>query len=64
MKYYIQEYYSGLDIVTKNGYTRYFKNLSDAEDFLALLTDDGYNDEDNFYVVAENEDGENTPIFY
>jgi UDP-galactopyranose mutase len=63
MRYFIQDYYSGLNI-TKDGYTRYFKTLNDAENFIVLLTNDGHNDEDNFFVVAENEDGEIIPIEY
>ena len=63
MKYYIQDYYSGLDI-TKNGYTRYFETLNDADHFLELLNSKGYNDDDNFFVVAEDENGNLVPIYY
>jgi UDP-galactopyranose mutase len=63
MRYFIQDYYSGLNI-TKDGYTRYFKTLNDADNFIVLLTNDVHNDEDNFFVVAENEDGEIIPIEY
>ena len=61
MKYYIQDYFSGLDI-TKGGYTRYFKTLNDANDFLESLNYKGYNDEDNFFIVAEDENSNITPI--
>jgi hypothetical protein len=63
MRYFIQDYYSGLNI-TKDGNTRYFKTLNDADNFIVLLTNDVHNDEDNFFVVAENEDGEIIPIEY
>ncbi len=63
MKYYIQDYYTGLDI-TKGGYTRYFKTLKDADDFLELLNTKGYNDEDNFFIVAEDDEGNIVPIEY
>jgi len=63
MKYYIQDYYSGLDI-TKGGYIRYFKTLNDADNFLELLNAKGYNDADNFFVVAEDEDDNIIPIEY
>ena len=61
MKYYIQDYYSGLDI-TKEGYTRYFKTLDDANDFLESLNYRSYNDDDNFFIVAEDKNGNIIPI--
>lgn len=61
MRYFIQDYFSGLN-VTKGGYTRYFKTLSDVSKFLELLNNKGYNDDDNFYIVAEDEDGNIIPI--
>lgn len=64
MKYYIQDYFSGMNIVKKNGYTRYFKTLNDADDFLELLNSKGYNDDDDFFVVAEDEGGNLVPIYY
>ena len=63
MKYYIQDYHSGLDI-TNAGYTRYFKTLNDADDFLELLNTNGSNENDNFFVVAEDEEGNIVPIEY
>ena len=64
MKYIIQDYYWGMDIVDNNGYTRHFKTLDDADDFINLLTKKGYNDEDNFYVVQIDKKGNKIPIEY
>ena len=61
MKYYIQDYYSGLDI-TKGGYTRYFKTLNDADDFLNSLGK--LNNEDNFYIMEEDKEGNEKPTEY
>jgi len=61
MKYYIQDYYSGLDI-TKGGYTRYFKTLNDADDFLNSLGK--LNNEDNFYIMEEDKEGNQKPTEY
>ena len=62
MKYYIQDYLSGMNIIKKNGYTRYFKTLDNAYDFLELLNSEGYNDDDNFFIVAEDKEGNIIPI--
>ncbi len=52
-RYYIQDYWSGLNILDKKGnYTRYFDSYQDADDFLNSLGD--LNEEDNFYIVEEN----------
>ena len=64
IKYKIEDYFSGFDIVDKNGYTKYFKSLNDAEDFVSLMTEKGLNDEDNFYIVQEDEQGNIIPIEY
>jgi hypothetical protein len=61
MRYYIQDYFTGLNII-KKGYTRYFKTLSEAINFLELLNNKGYNEEDNFFIVCEDEHGNNIPI--
>tara|TARA_R110000851_G_scaffold274341_1_gene426963 strand:- start:269 stop:460 length:192 start_codon:yes stop_codon:yes gene_type:complete len=61
-KFYIEDYYSGDTILDKKGnYTRYFKTLDDAEDFLNSLG--SINDDDNFYIV-EQTDGISKPIEY
>jgi len=64
MKYIVQDYFTGLDIVNKNGYTKYFKTLDDADNFIELLTKDGYNDEDNFYTIQIDENGNKITIEY
>lgn len=63
-RYKIQDYFSGLDIVDKNGYAKYFKSLNDAECFVSLMDEKGLNDEDNFYIVKEDEQGNIRPIEY
>ena len=54
IKYFIEDYYTGLTILDDNGYyTRYFDTLDDTENFLYSL---GHlNDEDNFFIVEESE---------
>lgn len=64
MKYKIEDYFSGFDIVDKNGYTRYFKSVNDAEEFLSLMNEKGFNDDDNFYIVQEDKQGNTTPLEY
>ena len=54
IKYFIEDYYTGLTILDDNGYyTRFFDTLDDTENFLYSL---GHlNDEDNFFIVEESE---------
>ena len=61
MRYYIQDYFTGLN-VTKGYYTRYFNTLNDANNFLESLNVKGYNDEDNFFILCEDEDGNIIPL--
>ena len=62
IKYFIEDYYTGLTILDDNGYyTRYFDTLDDTENFLYSL---GHlNDEDNFFIVEESE-GKTKPVEY
>ena len=54
IKYFIEDYYTGLTILDDNGYyTRYFDTLDDTENFLYSLGH--FNDEDNFFIVEESE---------
>ena len=54
IKYFIEDYYTGLTILDDNGYyTRYFDTLDDTENFLYSL---GHlNEEDNFFILEESE---------
>ena len=68
IRYYIENYYSGLPILDDNDcYTRYFDNYELANDYLELVNDDlKKNDmeqyeEDPFYVVKEV-NGKRVPI--
>jgi len=62
MIYFIQEYFSGVDILNKNGYTKYFKTFKDADDFLNSLGD--LNNEDSFYIMEEDKEGNQKPTEY
>ncbi len=62
MIYFIQEYFSGFDILNKNGYIKYFKTFKDADDFLNSLGD--LNDEDSFYIIEEDKEGNQKPTEY
>jgi hypothetical protein len=62
MIYFIQEYFSGVNILSKNGYTKYFKNFTDADDFLNSLGK--LNNEDSFYIVEEDKEGNQKPVEY
>ena len=59
MKYFIQEYFLGVNIITKNGYTKYFQTFQDADNFLNSLGD--LNNEDNFYIMEEDKEGNQKP---
>lgn len=61
IRYYIQNYFSGLT-VTEGNYTKYFNSLHAADSF---LSDNFYSSEDydNFFVVCESlKDGVITEI--
>ena len=63
-RYFIQDYYTGLDIITKNGYTRYFNTINEAFSLLNYLDKEGLNDEDNFFIIEEDEQGNQEPTEY
>jgi hypothetical protein len=61
-RYFIQDYWTGLNILDNNRYyTRYFNTIKDAEEFINSLED--LNNEDGFYIVKEL-DGKIQPIEY
>ena len=62
MKYFIQEYFTGFNILTKNGYTKYFQTFHDADNFVNSLGD--LNNEDSLYIMEEDKEGNQKPTEY
>tara|TARA_B100000809_G_C15016558_1_gene486910 strand:+ start:174 stop:389 length:216 start_codon:yes stop_codon:yes gene_type:complete len=64
LKYFIQDYFSGLSVIGNKGYIRYFNTFKCADNFLNLLDKKDLNNEDNFFIVCCDEKGKEIEIEY